>query len=300
MTDNNSRGLLQDKDSKDVPGHIRLIDAQQITEVVAELCVESNIIINEDILAALSGAKTRESDPIAKDVLETLIMNTEAAKRERLPICQDTGMAVVFVSIGSGVHIIGDIDSAINNGVRRGYREGYCRSSVVRDPIDRINTGDNTPAVIYYSFSPGDKIKITVAPKGFGSENMSGVCMLSPSDGVDGVMEFVVSVIRSAGPNPCPPVIVGVGIGGTMDKAALMSKEALLRDVGSTHPNAFWASIETQLLDRINDLGIGPGGFGGRTTALGVHIMTNPTHIAGLPVAVNIGCHATRHKTAFI
>ena len=281
-------------------GLLRSIDARRITDAVAGLCVEANVFIGDDIVSAMSAAKAAESAPLARDVLDTLLKNAETARRERLPVCQDTGMMVVFVSIGSNVHIVGDIDGAINEGVRRGYRDGYCRCSVVRDPINRTNTGDNTPAVIYYSFAPGDDLKITVAPKGFGSENMSGVRMLNPSDGLDGVEGFIVETIRSAGSDPCPPIIVGVGIGGTMDKAALMSKQALLRGVGSVHPDPFWADIETRLLGRVNGLGIGPAGFGGGTTALGVHIMTYPTHIAGLPVAVNIGCHATRHKTIII
>ena len=281
-------------------GLLRIIDVQQITEAVAGLCVKANICIGEDILIALSAAKANESEPLAKDILDTLLKNAEAARREKLPVCQDTGIAVVFVAIGSNVHVDGDIEYAINEGVRRGYREGYCRNSIVRDPVDRVNTGDNTPAVIYYSFTPGDKIEITVAPKGFGSENMSGIRMLSPSDGIDGAGDFIVETVRAAGPNPCPPVLIGVGIGGTIDKAALMSKQALLREVGSTHPDPFWAGFETKLLARINELGIGPAGLGGKTTALGVHIITYPTHIAGLPVAVNIGCHATRHQKIII
>jgi fumarate hydratase subunit alpha len=209
-------------------------------------------------------------------------------------------MAVVFVSFGSDVHVEGDINDAINEGVRQGYREGFCRNSVVRDPVNRVNTGDNTPAVIYYDFSAESGLRITVAPKGFGSENMSAVRMLNPSDGLEGAEDFIVETVRSAGPNPCPPVIVGVGIGGTMEKAALMSKQALIREPGRSNPDPFWADVEVRLLARINTLGIGPAGFGGRTTALGVHIVTYPTHIAGLPVAVNIGCHATRHETAIL
>ena len=282
------------------PGSLRFIDAEKITEAVAGLCIKSNICIGGDILAALSAAKENEPSAIARDTLDVLLRNAEVAGQEKLPACQDTGMAVVFVSVGSNVHIEGDIDEAINEGVRRGYREGYFRNSVVLDPINRINTGDNTPAVIYYSFEQGDELRITVAPKGFGSENMSRICMLNPSDGIEGLDEFVVETIRNAGSNPCPPVIVGVGVGGTMDKAALMSKQALLREIGSANPDPFWADTETRLLDRINALGIGPAGFGGKTTALGVHILTYPTHIAGLPVAVNVGCHATRHMTAVI
>ena len=276
---------------------MRFIDAEKITEAVAGLCIKANICVGGDIVAALSAAKKNETSPIALDTLDVLLNNAETAEQEKLPICQDTGMVVVFVSIGSNVHITGDIEKAINEGVRQGYRDGYLRNSVVRDPIKRINTNDNTPAVIYYSFEQGDELRITVAPKGFGSENMSRINMLNPSDGIEGLIEFVVDTIQNAGPNPCPPVIVGVGIGGTMEKAALMSKQALLRQIGSVHPDSFWADIEAQLLERINGLGIGPAGFGGKTTALGVHILTYPTHIAGMPVAVNVGCHVTRHMT---
>ena len=283
-----------------MPDFLRSINSNQITEAVAGLCIKANMCIGEDILNALAEAEANESAPLASDVLRTLIKNADTAKRESLPVCQDSGMAVIFVTIGSNAHVEGDIDEAVNEGVRRGYRDGYCRNSVVSDPINRNNTGDNTPAVIYYDFMPGDKIQVTVAPKGFGSENMSGVRMLTPADGLNGVEEFIIETVRIAGSNPCPPIIVGVGIGGTMDKAALLSKKALLRVVGSSHLDPFWANVEARLLTRINDLGIGPAGFGGKTTAIGVHIMTYPTHIAGLPVAVNIGCHATRHQTAVI
>gem|GEM_PF-134691 len=279
---------------------LRFIDAAQITATVAELCAKANFEISEDIRTALNGALAVETSPLARTVLDTLLENASVAAREKLPICQDTGMAVVFISIGLDIHVNGDINEAINEGVRRGYAECYFRSSVARDPINRVNTGDNTPAVIYYDFEPGDKLRITVAPKGFGSENMSKVCMLNPSDGLDGVEDFILETVRSAGANPCPPVIVGVGIGGTMDKAALLSKQALTREVGSVNADPFWAEVEARLLVRINELGIGPAGFGGKTTTLGAHILTYPTHIAGLPVAVNIGCHATRHRTAVI
>lgn len=279
---------------------LRIIDTARITETVAELCIKANICIGADICAAMSEARKLETSPLARYALDAIIENAEIAVREKLPVCQDTGMAVVFVSVGANVHINGCVDRAINEGVRRGYREGYCRNSVVRDPINRINTGDNTPAVIYYDFVPGDDLRITVAPKGFGSENMSGIRMLNPSDGLSGVEEFILETVRLAGANPCPPVIIGAGIGGTMDKAALMSKQALLREAGSVHPDPLWAECEARLLDCVNALDIGPAGYGGRTTALGVHIMTYPTHIAGLPVAVNIGCHATRHQTAII
>lgn len=281
-------------------GFMRIIDAARVTDAVAGLCVSANINIGGDIQAAMREAREREASSLAKGVLDTLLENAAVASREKLPACQDTGMAVVFVTIGAGVHIDGDIGAAINEGVRRGYREGYCRNSVVRDPINRANTGDNTPAVIYYDFDAGDTLSITVAPKGFGSENMSGVRMLNPSDGLPGVEDFVVETVRKAGSNPCPPIIVGVGVGGTMDKAALIAKQALLRELGVPHEDPFWADAEARLLGRINDLGIGPAGFGGMTTALGVHIMTYPTHIAGLPVAVNIGCHATRHGAVAI
>ena len=279
---------------------LRFIEADKITEAVAGLCVKANIYINGDIRSALSEAQTQENSPLALYVLNTLSDNAEAAERENLPICQDTGMAAVFVSIGSDVHINGDINEAINEGVRRGYREGYFRNSVVRDPINRVNTGDNTPAVIHYDFIPGASIFITVSPKGFGCENMGSVRMFNPSDGLPRVEDFIVETVRSAGPNPCPPVIIGAGIGGTMEKAALLSKQALLRDVGSVHPDPFWAETENRLLSRVNLLDIGPAGYGGRTTALAVNILTYPTHIAGLPVAVSVGCHATRRRTAIL
>ena len=285
---------------KNVSSRLRIVDADKITQAIADLCINANICIGEDIRSALTQAQKRETLPLAQSVLDTLLKNAEVAERENLPICQDTGMAVVFVTLGSNVHIDGNIEAAINEGVRCGYRSGYFRNSVVRDPIDRINTGDNTPAVIYYDYMPGDSVHITVAPKGFGSENMSGIRMLNPSDGIAGVEDFVVQTMRLAGANPCPPVIIGVGVGGTMEKAALLSKKALLRDVGSVHSESFWADTEARLLNRVNALDIGPAGYGGITTALGVHILTYPTHIAGLPVAVNIGCHVTRHKTTVI
>ena len=276
---------------------LRIIESTKITEAVAQLCIESNICISPDIREALERSRDCEVLPLATSVLDTLLKNADIAEREQLPICQDTGMAVVFVEIGTNVHVNGDVTAAINEGVRRGYAEGCFRNSVVREPIgeNRINTGDNTPAVIHYDFVAGDELKITVAPKGFGSENMGGVRMLMPSDGVNGVEDYVVEMVTKAGANPCPPVIVGVGIGGTMEKAALLSKKALLRDVGEPI-----SELETRILVRINDSGIGAAGFGGKTTALGVHILTYPTHIAGLPVAVNIGCHATRHKAVIL
>ena len=238
-----------------------------------------------------------ETWPGAREILERIVENYEIADAENQPICQDTGVACVFLKIGQEVHINGDIQEAVNEGVRQGYREGYLRKSVVRDPLDRVNTGDNTPAFIYYELVPGDKVEITVAPKGFGSENMSRIKMLRPSDGVEGVKDFVVNAVEEAGPNPCPPIVVGVGIGGTFDKAALLAKKALLRPVDEPNANPFYQALEQELLEKINALGIGPQGLGGRTTALAVNIETMPTHIAGLPVAVNINCHVTRHQT---
>jgi fumarate hydratase subunit alpha len=279
---------------------VRIINGDIITKTVADLCVEANIVLGTDIRAALQCARENEGDELPSFVLDTLIENADIAERERLPICQDTGMAVVFVDIGTDIHISGDICGAINNGVRMGYRAGYCRNSVVADPIRRVNTGDNTPAVIHYDFIPGDRLHITVAPKGFGSENMSALKMFSPSDGLPAAEDFIVETVKRAGPNPCPPIIVGVGMGGTFERAALLAKRALLRDAGEANSDGFWGEFEARLLSRINELNIGPAGFGGRTTALGVHILTYPTHIAGLPVAVNIGCHATRHRTAVL
>ena len=276
---------------------MRQISAQQITDTVAKLCIEANCHLSSDIKDRLNGMYEQESWPQAKEILGRIIENYGIADQENVPICQDTGMACVFLKIGQEVHIDGDLTNAVNEGVRRGYGEGYLRKSVVRDPLDRVNTGDNTPAMLYTELVPGDKIEITVAPKGFGSENMSGIKMLRPSDGVEGVKEFVLKVVEDAGPNPCPPIVVGVGIGGTFDKAAYMAKKALLRSVDVPNEKPFYAELEKQLLDKINALGIGPQGFGGKTTALAVNIETCPTHIAGLPVAVNINCHVTRHKT---
>ncbi|MCL2013598.1 MAG: fumarate hydratase [Oscillospiraceae bacterium] len=279
---------------------MRIIESCQIADTVAKLCVQANVCVNEDILSALETARAREKTPLAHSALDMLLKNADIAARENLPVCQDTGMAVVFVTVGADVHINGNIDKAINDGVRRGYREGYCRNSVVIDPVRRVNTGDNTPAVIYYDFAPGCSLRITVAPKGFGSENMSAVRMLNPSDGLAGAEDFIVETIRIADAKPCPPIIAGIGIGGTMEKAALMSKQALLLDVDHINPDPFWAGVENRLLERINTLGIGATGYGGIATALGVNILTYPTHIAGLPVAVNIGCHANRHRTAVL
>lgn len=279
---------------------MRTIEAALIRDTVARLCVESNVRLSPDLDAAVRGAAAQEPWPVARTALDTLCKNLDAAAQTGLPICQDTGMAVVFAEVGQDVHIDGDFEGAVHEGVAKGYSEGFLRKSVVRDPIRRGNTGDNTPAVLYTRLVPGSHVRLTVAPKGFGSENMSRIAMLKPSDGEDGVKAFVLETVRLAGPNPCPPMVVGVGIGGTFERCALLAKQALLRPVGSAHPDPYYAGMETELLARINDLGIGPQGFGGRTTALGVQIETYPTHIAGLPVAVNISCHVTRHQEAIL
>ena len=276
---------------------MREIFAEEITKTVARLCVEANCHLPEDVKCSVSSCRQQETWETAMDILDRITENYEIADRENCPICQDTGVACVFLKVGQDVHIVGDLTEAVNEGVRRGYREGYLRKSVVRDPLDRVNTGDNTPAMLYTELVSGDNIEITVAPKGFGSENMSAIKMLKPSDGVEGVVDFVVQTVKNAGPNPCPPIVVGVGIGGTFDKAAYLSKKALLRPLDSENESPYYAALEQQLLERINALGIGPQGFGGKTTALKVNIETFPTHIAGLPVAVNINCHVTRHQT---
>ncbi len=250
-----------------------------------------------DLKKRIEACRKEETWPQAQQILDQIIENFSIAQAEQQPICQDTGMACVFLKIGQEVHIAGDLNEAVNEGVRQGYRDGYLRKSVVGDPLNRVNTGDNTPAILYTESVPGDRVEITVAPKGFGSENMSAIKMLKPSDGIAGVKEFVVKTVEDAGPNPCPPIVVGVGIGGTFDKAAYLAKKALLRSVEESNPDPFYAELEAELLQRINTLGIGPQGFGGKTTALAVNIETFPTHIAGLPVAVNINCHVTRHKT---
>ena len=274
---------------------MREIQAEQLTQTIAEMCVRANTELPADVRKALDAARRREDSPTGCAILDTIIENYKAAGP--VPICQDTGRACVFLEIGQDVHISGDLHQAVNAGVARGYTEGYLRKSVVGDPLERVNTGDNTPALLYIDLVPGDQIRITVAPKGFGSENMSRIAMLKPSDGVDGVLDFVTETVRLAGPNPCPPIVVGVGIGGSFDKAALLAKKALLRPIGCRHPDARYAALETELLSRINRSGIGPQGLGGRTTALGVQIETMATHIAGLPCAVNINCHVSRHVT---
>lgn len=275
---------------------MRQVEALTITNLVAEMCQEANIFLGDDVVNALKKALTQEESPAGKEVLKQLIENLEIARNEQIPVCQDTGFAVFFVEWGQEVHLTGgSLEDAINEGVRKGYREGYLRKSIVADPLERVNTGDNTPAVIYTSLVPGDKVKITFAPKGGGSENMSAVKMLKPSDGVDGVVDFVVNHVKESGPNPCPPIVVGVGIGGTFDKVAVMAKKALVRPLGQPHPEPFYADLEQRILKEINDLGIGPQGFGGRVTALAVHIETFPAHIASLAAAVNINCHVARH-----
>ncbi|MGN0984902.1 MAG: fumarate hydratase [Candidatus Enterenecus sp.] len=274
---------------------MRELNAAVITDTVARLCIRANTRLPQDTKDAILRARQAEDWPVACTILDHIVENYSI--EDGTPICQDTGMACVFLEVGQEVHISGDLTDAVNEGVRRGYAEGYLRKSVVRDPLDRVNTGDNTPAMLYTDLVPGDRVKITVAPKGFGSENMSRIAMLKPSDGLDGVKKFILDSVEQAGPNPCPPIVVGVGIGGTFDKCALLAKRALLRETGAPSPDPFYAALERELLEKINALGIGPQGFGGRTTALAVHIETLPTHIAGLPCAVNINCHVARHVT---
>ena len=276
---------------------MREISAQLITQTVKRLCIDANIHLPTDVKEALAAADGEETWPLAKETLRYIKQNAEVAVQNEMPVCQDTGMACVFLKIGQDVHIDGNLTEAVNEGVRQGYTEGMLRKSVVRDPLDRVNTGDNTPAVLYTELVAGEHVEITVAPKGFGSENMSQIAMLPPSAGEQGVRDFVLKVVEEAGPNPCPPIVVGVGIGGTFDRAALLAKQALLRPLGERNRDPYYAKMETELLESINALGIGPQGLGGKTTALAVNIETFPTHIAGLPVAVNINCHVTRHKT---
>jgi fumarate hydratase subunit alpha len=277
------------------------ISVSRICEVVERLCIEACYRLPSDVKAAIENSLIKEDFDIAKGVLERIIENYNIADSENLPICQDTGMACVFLEVGQDVHITGgSLYDAINEGVRRGYEVGYLRKSVVQDPVRRKNTGDNTPAMIYTDIVPGERIKVTVMPKGFGSENMGKIKMLKPSDGIEGIKDFVIETVKEAGPNPCPPIVVGVGIGGTFDKVALMAKRALMRPLDERNPDEFYASLEDELLEKINGLGIGPQGFGGKTTALKVNIETLPTHIAGMPCAVNINCHVTRHKSEYI
>ncbi|MFB0919011.1 MAG: fumarate hydratase [Clostridiaceae bacterium] len=280
---------------------MREIKAEKITEAVKNMVIDANYNLPEDIKGALINARNSEKWILASDTLGRIIKNADLAKEESLPMCQDTGMVVVFLEIGQDVHVTGSyIEDAVNEGIRQGYEEGYLRKSVVGDPLNRVNTKDNTPAVINVKIVPGDKLRIIVAPKGFGSENMSQMKMLKPSDGYEGVVDFILKVAKEAGPNACPPLVVGVGIGGTFDKAAAIAKRALMRPLDEHNPNEFYANMEKELLEKINKLGIGPQGYGGKTTAIGVAIEYYPTHIAGLPVAVNINCHATRHKEVIL
>ena len=279
---------------------MRTITARQIRDTVAELCIRANKELPEDIIRAMQAAREKEPWPLAQSTLDVLRENIRAAAERDLPVCQDTGLACVFVRLGQDVHIEGDFNDAVNEGVRRGYAEGYLRKSVVSDPLRRVNTGDNSPAAITVELVPGDELKLTVVPKGFGSENMSRLAMLKPADGLEGVKRFVVETVKAAGSNPCPPIVVGVGIGGTFDKAAALAKHALLRPIDQPHADPYYAALEKELLEQINALGTGPQGFGGRTTALGLNIETMPTHVAGLPVAVNISCHVTRRASAVL
>ena len=276
---------------------MREIEAGLITDAVERLCIAANEHLPEDVKSAIRNCRACEDGEIAQGILDNIIENFEIADRENVPICQDTGMACVFVELGQEVHIDGDFEEAIHQGVRQGYTEGYLRKSIVADPLRRGNTGDNTPAAITVHLVPGDRCTVTVAPKGFGSENMSRLAMLKPADGVEGVKRFVVETLRQAGSNPCPPTVLGIGIGGSFDKVAYLAKKALLRPLDQPHADSFYADLERELLEEINALGIGPQGFGGRTTCLGLAIETAPTHVAGLPVAVNVSCHVTRRAT---
>ena len=277
---------------------MREISVTQITDAVERLCIDANTHLPGDVKCAIARCRACEDGIIAQGVLDKIIENYEIADSENVPICQDTGMACVFLEIGQDVHLVGgDLAQAVDEGVRRGYDKGYLRKSVVADPVRRGNTGDNTPAMLYTEIVPGEQVKITVAPKGFGSENMSAIRMFKPSAGLQGIKDFILETVENAGPNPCPPMVVGVGIGGTFDKAALLAKKALMRPLDVRNPAPYYAQLETEMLEKVNALGIGPQGFGGRTTAIGLNIETMPTHIAGMPCAININCHVTRHKT---
>lgn len=280
---------------------MRNIHTDEITKNIKEMCIEANLHLARDVVKAIDKAEKNEESSIGKKILGQLQENMDIAAHDSIPICQDTGMAVVFIKIGQDVHIEGaNLEDAINEGIRQGYTEGYLRKSVVGDPIERVNTKDNTPGVIYYEIVSGEQVEITVAPKGFGSENMSRVCMLKPADGIEGVKEAVLETVRLAGPNACPPMVIGVGIGGTFEKCAILAKKALTRNLDEVSPIPYVQELEKELLEKINQLGFGPGGLGGRNTALGVNIETYPTHIAGLPVAVNICCHVNRHVKRII
>lgn len=275
---------------------IREVDVTLVTEALASMCIEANHYLSEDMKFALANAREKEESPLGCKVLSQLEENLQIAADDMIPICQDTGMAIVFIEVGQDVHFIGgNIEDAINEGVRKGYVDGFLRKSVVADPIERVNTKDNTPAIIHYSIIPGDEVNITFAPKGFGSENMSRTFMLKPADGIEGVKDAIITAVKDAGPNACPPMVVGVGVGGDFEKCAIMAKKALTREIGSHSDIPYVAKMEKEVLDKINALGIGPGGLGGKTTALAVNINTFPTHIAGLPVAINICCHVNRH-----
>ena len=275
---------------------MRTVDIADLTQNIKEMCIEANHFLSEDMKKAFTTAEQKEKAPLGRQILQQLQQNMEIAAQDMIPICQDTGMAVVFLEVGQDVHLTGgNVEDAVNEGVRQGYVDGYLRKSVVKDPIYRENTKDNTPAIIHYSIVPGDRIRITVAPKGFGSENMSRIFMLKPADGIEGVKNAILTAVKDAGPNACPPMVVGVGIGGTFEKCALMAKKALTRPVDEHSEIPYVRELEEELLEKINKTGIGPGGLGGSTTALAVNINTYPTHIAGLPVAVNICCHVNRH-----
>lgn len=277
---------------------MRTIHTDEITKQIKEMCMQVNIQLSPDVKDALLAGREKEESVIGRQILGQLEENMEIAKENRIPICQDTGMTVVFLKIGQDLHIEGDyLEDAVNEGIRQGYKEGYLRKSVVGDPLIRENTKDNTPGVIHYEIVPGDQLEITVAPKGFGSENMSRVFMLKPADGIEGVRQAILESVEAAGPNACPPMVIGVGIGGTFEKCALLAKKALTRELGSHSPIPYVKELEEEMLDKVNNLGIGPGGLGGRVTAIGLNIETYATHIAGLPVAVNICCHVNRHIT---
>ena len=275
---------------------VRNVDVELLTKNIKEMCIKANHYLAPDMEKAMREACEKESKPLAKQILGQLLENLDIAGKDMIPICQDTGMAVVFLKIGQDVHFEGgSVEKAVNEGVRQGYQEGYLRKSVVGDPLLRVNTKDNTPAVIHYELVPGDQVEITLAPKGFGSENMSKIWMLKPADGAEGVKEAIIETVREAGPNACPPVVVGVGIGGTFEKAAILAKQALTREIGTHSPLAHIREMEEELLQKINEIGLGPAGLGGDITALAVNINTYATHIAGLPVAVNMCCHVNRH-----
>ncbi len=280
---------------------MREIDVSELIPKVRQMCMDANYFLGDDVLTALKTAEQTEESPVGKGILGDIVKNAKIANDQKVPMCQDTGFAVFFIDVGQDVHFVnGDVNEAINEGVRQGYKDGYLRKSILGDPIQRKNTGDNTPAVIHYNVVPGDKVRITFAAKGGGSENMSEIRMMKPSDGVEGLRDFVLERVRKSGGNPCPPIIVGVGVGGTFEKCAQLAKEALLREVGSKHPDKYYADLEDELLEMVNKIGIGPQGLGGRTTALDLFIEAHPCHIASFPVAINIQCHAARHKEVVI